>query len=59
MEVWYFADDNIVDKSIVDREIPMDKAVTHTHDAPPRNFRMTENHIIRQALDRFSDDLED
>ena len=58
MEVWNFTDDDIVDKSIVDREVPMDEPVTHAHDAPPRNFWMAENYIIRQALDGFSDDLE-
>ena len=31
--------------------------VNSSHDRPPRNLRMAEHHIIRQALDRFSDDL--
>jgi hypothetical protein len=39
--------DGIVDKSIVDREVSMDEPVTHAHDAPPRDFRMADNHIIR------------
>jgi hypothetical protein len=47
MEVWNFTDDDIVDKSIVDREVSMDEPVTHAHDAPPRDFRMADNHIIR------------
>jgi hypothetical protein len=58
VEVWSFSDDNIVDKRIVDREVPMDEPVTHSDDATPRDSGMAESHIIRQSLDSFPDDLE-